>query len=306
LRPSVIRVSDLIAGMEDLLRRAIGDFTQIETHIAPDVWNVLVDPNQLENVLLNLALNARDAMAGAGKILIEAGNVAGFQPHAGTPDAPAAGEYVKIAVCDTGSGMADDVMQRAFEPFFTTKPVGEGTGLGLSMAYGFVKQSGGHIELHSRVGHGTTVKIYLPRVEQDAGQLRQLGGGAVTGGSETVLVVEDEPEVRSTTVELLQSLGYKTLQASDAQSALTLLQCGLEVDLLFSDVVMPGPLRSDELVVEAQRLRPALKVLFASGYVDERIVRDGQLMAGIELLKKPYSVDDLAQHVRQVLSSKVA
>ncbi len=215
----------------------------------------------------------------------------------------AAGQYVLLAVTDTGTGMPPEVVERAFDPFFTTKPEGQGTGLGLSMAYGFVKQSGGHIDIYSEPGHGTTIKIYLPRSTQAAIEPPPRTRLSVKGGTETILVVEDDPKVQSTAFETLSGLGYRVLKADDAQQALTLLRSGVEIHLLFSDVEMPGPLRSPEMAAQAMRLMPHLKVLFTSGYTHNAIVHSGRLDPGVELLSKPYGRDKLAQKIRQMLDS---
>jgi CheY-like chemotaxis protein len=209
-----------------------------------------------------------------------------------------------LAISDTGCGMTPEVMERAFEPFFTTKPEGRGTGLGLSMVYGFVKQTGGHIELYSEVGHGTTIKIYLPRSLQAEVPRTEAVTERVEGGTETLLVVEDDPEVRATAVELLTELGYRVLKASDGQSALAVIQSGIPIDLLFTDVMMPGPVRSPELARQARALVPDLEVLFTSGYTENAIVHGGRLDPGVQLLSKPYRREDLARKVRQLLRAR--
>jgi PAS domain S-box-containing protein len=302
LEPAVLNLGRLVRGMDELLRRALGADIDIETVIAGDLWNTFVDPNQLENVILNLAINARDAMAGQGKLALTASNT-WLDEHEAllTPDV-APGPYVLLSVSDTGAGMPPEVMERVFEPFFTTKPEGRGTGLGLSMVYGFVKQSGGHIHIDSQVGHGTTLKLYLPRANQAEAPLPESVAAPIEGGTETVLVVEDNPEVRTTVVELLTDLGYRVLKASDAQSALAIIQSGLVIDLLFTDVVMPGPLHSTELARQAQALLPDLKVLFTSGYTENAIMHGGRLDPGVSLLSKPYPREALARKMRQLLS----
>lgn len=304
LQPLVINIGSLVQNMDALLRRALGERTHLETVIANDLWNTLVDPNQLENVILNLAINARDAMDGEGRLLIQAvnfvlddGGVGGF------PDLDA-GEYVLLSVSDSGAGMPPEVMERAFEPFFTTKMEGKGTGLGLSMAYGVVKQSGGHIAIDSRVGRGTTVKVFLPRVHEPVAELPEPQAGPLSGGVETILVVEDEAEVRAATVEILSKLGYKTLQAEDGLSGLRMIESGAPIDLLFSDVVMPGPVRSDELAKRAKELMPGIEVLFASGYADSGIVQGGKLDPGVNLLSKPYTAEGLARKIRHMLRKR--
>ncbi|OJT21622.1 hybrid sensor histidine kinase/response regulator [Archangium sp. Cb G35] len=304
LDPVVISLGRLVRGMGDLLRRALGEGIEIETVIAGGLWNTLADPNQLENVILNLAINARDAMDGEGRLTIEAGNAMLDDHYALMHQDVVAGHYVMLAISDTGSGMTPEVMERAFEPFFTTKPEGRGTGLGLSMVYGFVKQTGGHIKLYSEAGHGTTIKIYLPRSIQAEVVASEPVAGPIEGGTETILVVEDDPEVRATVVELLTELGYRVLKASDGQSALAVIQSGMPVDLLFTDVVMPGPVRSPDLARQAKAILPDLEVLFTSGYTENAIVHGGRLDPGVSLLSKPYRREDLARKLRHMLRNR--
>lgn len=283
---------------------------------------MFVDPNQLENMILNLVINARDAMGDKGKIVIDVACLSGKQLN-DVHELSADDDYVQISVSDNGQGMSEDVMSRAFEPFFTTKATGQGTGLGLSMAYGFVKQSNGHIALKSTPGQGTTVTTYLLRTQAEVSRRgeTEVQQAPMPQGTETILVVEDEPDVLSTTVEILNALGYQTLQATHAQAAFDILQQRVQheasqdtqpdtqqhttqntkVDLLFSDVVMPGPMRSDELALAARKLLPEIGILFASGYTEGKITRDGKLMMGTELLTKPYSAETLARKVREVL-----
>jgi signal transduction histidine kinase len=304
LQPGAIDIGMLVRGLHELLRRSIGDLISVETIVADNLWHALVDPNQLENVILNLAINARDAMDGEGRLTIEVGNfVLNEQTSLAHPELDAGG-YVLIAVSDTGSGMSPEVMKHAFEPFFTTKPTGEGHGMGLSMAYGFAKQSGGHIELVSELGHGTTIRLYLPRAAARPSTPQPAASRAAPGGNETVLVVEDEPAVRASTVEILAGLGYRTLEAEDAASALKIIEDGVDIDLLFTDVVMPGPLRSSDLAIKAKELLPRVEVLFASGYIDGGLLKEGRLTPGVSVLSKPYSGDELAQKIRQVLSAR--
>jgi len=301
LRPLVINLASAIRGMDDLLRRALGETVQIETVVAGGLWNTFVDVHQMENVVLNLAINARDAMNEGGKLTMEVSNaMLDDQYVVGFPDVPP-GQYVMLAVTDTGTGMPPEVVQRAFDPFFTTKPEGQGTGLGLSMAYGFVKQSGGHIRIYSEVGHGTTVKIYLPRSTEEAIETPASPPVTLLGGTETILVVEDDKDVQSTVVDTLSGLGYSVLKANDAEQALAVVRSGVHIDLLFTDVVMPGPLRSPAMVAQAVQLLPRLKVLFTSGYTQNAIVHGGRLDPGVELLSKPYSREQLAYKIRQIL-----
>ncbi|WP_205049073.1 PAS domain-containing sensor histidine kinase [Paracoccus sp. SY] len=303
LEPKVVNVGRFLQGMDDMLRRTLGEEIELETVIAGGLWNTLIDPNQAENAVLNLAINARDAMGGRGRLTIEASNASLDDTYASNNDAEA-GQYVLIAVTDTGTGMTPEILDKVFEPFFSTKPENKGTGLGLSMVYGLVKQSNGHIKIYSEVGHGTTVKIYLPRNTASEDVLTDLRSLPVQGGTETVLVVEDDDEVRDTTVALLTDLGYRTLRARDAASALTVVESGAPIDLLFTDVVMPGPLRSTELARKAKERLPGVAVLFTSGYTENSIVHAGRLDPGVELLPKPYSREMLARKVRHVLANQ--
>ena len=267
------------------------------------LWNISVDPGQLENVVVNLAINARDAMAaqGDGVFTITLQNrVLGAADVQSMHDI-APGEYVLLAMSDSGAGMSEDVRALAFEPFFTTKPVGEGTGLGLSMAYGFVKQSGGHIALASTPGQGTTVEILLPRSNERELPMPLPVIETAAGGSERILVVEDDTEVRLTAVGTLSALGYHVIDAVDGASALALLEQGARVDLLFTDVVMPGPVSSTELAAHARRILPDVAVLFTSGYTRNALTHGGRLQEGVQLLSKPYQRTQLAQKIRDAL-----
>jgi len=304
LQPLIVNLSRLVRGMDELLRRTLGEDVQMETVTAGGLWNTAIDPNQLENVIINLAVNARDAMNNNGKLMIEVGNAVLDEHYCRLHPEVLPGQYVLLAVSDTGGGMSPEVMERAFEPFFTTKPEGRGTGLGLSMVYGFVKQSGGHIKLYSEVGHGTTIKLYMPRALEAESADAQVITGPVEGGTETILVVEDDAEVRATVVEMVGELGYRVIKAVDAQSALVILQSGVPIELLFTDVVMPGPVRSPELARQAKVLHPDIEVLFTSGYTENAIVHGGRLDAGVQLLSKPYSREDMARKLRQLLNNR--
>ena len=304
LEPVVIDPGSLIRELGDMLRRTTGEQIELATEIGADLWTTLIDPHQLENTLLNLAINARDAMDGAGKLVIEARNASLDARDARRQPGVAPGQYVVLAVSDSGSGMSEEVMQHALEPFFTTKPEGHGTGLGLSMVYGFVTQSGGHLTIDSQVGTGTTVRIYLPRSLAAAEAPALPPPREAIGGSETILVVEDDAQVRATVVALLTDLGYRVLQAPDAQQALAIIESGAAVDLLFTDVVMPGELRSPELARRAKLVQPALEVLFTSGYTDNGIVHAGRLERGVALLSKPYSREDLARKIRHLFANR--
>jgi PAS domain S-box-containing protein len=302
LNPIVTDLGRLLLDMEELVRRAVGDTVETEIVVGAGLWHTLVDPGQLENVLLNMAINARDAMDGRGRLRAELSNVALDDADCARHADVRPGDYVLLALTDTGHGMAAEIVGQIFEPFFTTKREGEGTGLGLSMAYGFVKQSGGHIKVCSEVGRGSTFQLYLPRSLDALAEMRPVVDGPVAGGKETILVVEDDLQVQTTVVDLLRGLGYTVLKANDAQSALTVVKSGIAIDLLFTDVVMPGELRSPDLARQAKQLLPELAVLFTSGYTQNAIVHGGRLDPGIELLSKPYRREELARKVRQLLS----
>ncbi len=305
LQPKALDPNRLVAGMSDLLRRALGESVAFETVLAGGIWPISADANQLENAILNLALNARDAMPAGGKLTIETANAHLDEAYAERHADVAAGQYVMIAVSDTGIGMSSDTIDKAFEPFFTTKANGLGTGLGLSQVYGFVKQSGGHVKLYSELGDGTTVKVYLPRhgtpevVAETAAAAVPLAGA---GGSETILVVEDDEGARAYCVAALGELGYRVLAAADGPSALRLLDAEPAVSLLFTDVGLPGGLNGRQLADAALARRPDLKVLFTTAYARNAIVHQGRLDPGVELLGKPFTFADLAAKVRRVLS----
>ncbi len=301
LTPLIINPARHLRALDDLLRRALGEAVEIETIVAGGLWNTIVDPHQLENVILNLAINARDAMPDGGKLTLELANALLDDEYVSSVPELKAGQYVMLAVTDTGTGMSPEVMEKAFDPFFTTKPEGRGTGLGLSMAYGFVKQSGGHMKLYSEIGEGTTVRVYLPRSTGMAVDSEPCVARGVVHGSETVLVVEDDLQVQSTVVEMLTGLGYAVLKANNAEQALAVVASGVHIDLLLTDVVMPGRVRSPEMAKRAVQMLPGLKVLFTSGYTQNAIVHGGRLDPGVELLRKPYSRHQLAAKVRQVL-----
>lgn len=302
LMPKVVNVGRLIRETNDMLRNALGDAIQLETVIAHDLWNTLVDPVQLETVILNLAFNARDAMEGRGKLTIEVCNATHDDNDAAQHIDIKAGEYVMVAATDTGCGMSPETIERVFDPFFTTKGEGLGTGLGLSMVHGFVKQSGGHVSIESELGRGTTVRIYLPRSRELEAASAQLEPSLVAGGDETILLVEDDDRVRATTADMLAELGYVVLEARDADSALAMIEGGARFDLLFTDVVMPGSLGSAELARKAQERLPGIGVLFTSGYAYDRLVHGGALEDGVDLLSKPYTREELDRRLRRVLA----
>lgn len=305
LEPKVVNISRFIRGMDDMLRRTLGEEIEIETVVAGGLWNTFIDPSQIENAILNLAINARDAMNGQGRLTIEASNAMLDSEYCRLHSDVKPGQYVMVAVTDTGAGIPKDVLERVFEPFFSTKPEGKGTGLGLSMVYGFVKQSNGHVKIYSEVGEGTTVRLYLPRSMNVEDVLVDTRNGEVKGGSETILVVEDDDDVREIAVSLLAELGYRVLTARDAASALTVVESGIPIDLLFTDVVMPGPLRSPDLARKAKERLPDLAVLFTSGYTENAIVHGGRLDPGVELLGKPYTRESLGRKIRHVLANQV-
>ncbi len=260
LLPKVINLGRLIRSADDMFRRALGEGIEIETVIGGGLWNTWVDPVQVQTALLNLAINARDAMDGHGKLTIEAGNAFLDDNYALRHAEVTPGQYVMIAVSDTGCGIAPEILEKVFDPFFSTKPEGRGTGLGLSMVHGFVKQSGGHIKIYSELGQGSTARIYLPRSREEEDAQVELSASPVTGGSETILLVEDDEDVRLTTSEMLSDLGYSVLRAKDADSALVIIESGAAIDLLFTDIVMPGALRAPELARKAQQKIPGVAV----------------------------------------------
>ncbi|MEZ0494866.1 response regulator [Sphingomonas sp. IW22] len=304
LAPKPIDVDRLIASMADLLARALGETIETETVTAPGLWRVEADPHQLESAILNLAVNARDAMPDGGKLTIETANAVLDEWYSAQHAEVAPGAYVMIAVTDTGSGMSREQVARAFEPFFTTKEVGKGTGLGLSMVYGFVKQSGGHVKIYSEQGHGTTIRIYLPRLAAAVDlepEVTLVHGLEVSRRRETILVCEDDDDVRAYTVECLRELGYRVLEAHDGPSALRLLLRQEDpVDLLFTDVVMPG-MSGRELADAARLEQPSLRVLYTSGYTRNAIMHGGRLDPGVEMVAKPFSFETLARAVRDVI-----
>ena len=303
LQPRDTDVNRLIVDAAKLMRPTLGEHVEIESMLADSIWTASVDPGQLSSALLNLAINARDAMPEGGKLTLETRNVVLDENYAAAHSDVRAGNYVMIAVSDTGTGIPEAIRDRVFDPFFSTKEVGQGTGLGLSMVYGFVKQSGGHIKVYSEEGFGTTFRLYLP---QAGGAPEQLATGPLSaeleGGHETILIVEDDPLVRSYVDTQLQSLGYKTLSAANGVEALDIADGGTAFDLLFTDVIMPGRLNGRQLAAEMVQRRPRLKVLFTSGYTENAIIHHGRLDIGVLLLAKPYRKLDLARMVRVALT----
>jgi len=311
LEVKAVDANRLVQGMSDLLGRTIGETVTIETVLAGGLWNAAIDPNQLENAILNLAVNARDAMPNGGRLTIETANCHLDDHYISSADAQIApGQYVMVAVSDSGVGMTREVINRAFEPFFTTKPVGAGTGLGLSQVYGFAKQSGGHIRIYSEVGEGSTIKLYFPRL---AGQSEVPVWNAKGpppakepgNGTETVLVVEDDAQVNRLAVEALEERGYRVLSARDGANALRLLGDAPPIDLLLTDVVLPGGINGRQLADAVLRLRPAIKLLFMTGYTRNAIIHHGRLDPDIDLLTKPFTADALARKIRQIVDGGV-
>ncbi|BCW88681.1 Sensor histidine kinase RcsC [Alphaproteobacteria bacterium SO-S41] len=303
LDPKTTDVGALVTDMDGLLRRTLGEQFEIEFVRSEGLWGALIDAPQLESALLNLCINARDAMAGGGRMTIETANAHLDEDYAAQHTDVTAGAYVMVAVSDTGSGMDAETIAHAFEPFFTTKDVGKGSGLGLSMVYGFVKQSRGHVKIYSELGHGTTIKLYLPRALAHADQPSAAPRNAGKGGAELILVVEDDDLVRTHVTGLLTSLGYRVTAVEDGQKGLDALKQG-DFDLLFTDVVMPGGMGGRQLADAAKILKPDLPVLFTSGYTENAIVHHGRLDAGVNLLQKPYRRQDLADKIRSVLDER--
>ena len=310
LEPRRVDLNRLVSDMMDILRRSLGEDINLETVLGAGLWPTFVDPHQVENVLLNLALNAKSAMTKGGHLTIETANCYLDDAYVERFGDVEAGQYVLLCVSDTGTGIKSEIIDRVFEPFFTTKPQGEGSGLGLAMVHGFVKQSGGHIRIYSEPGHGTTVKIYLPRATGDekitavpAGKSPRPAPTPNAKKDETVLVVEDNDGVRDYATEVLEQLGYRVLATSDAKEALRLLSDGKHVDLLFTDVVLPGAITGRVLAEQAKDMRPGLRVLYTTGYTRNAIVHQGRLDPDVHLLNKPYTQQDLARKVRDLLDA---
>jgi signal transduction histidine kinase/ActR/RegA family two-component response regulator len=300
LQPRKVNVSDAILDIAKLLRPTLGEHIEVESTLERDIPTALVDPSQLANALINLAINARDAMPDGGKLLLEGAGVVLDEAYARANPDVLPGAYVMIAVTDTGTGMSAEMCEKAFEPFFTTKETGKGTGLGLSMVYGFVKQSCGHIKIYSELGHGTTIRLYLPAASGEADAAAPVVVPA-RGAGETILVVEDDVLVRDFVIAQLHSLGYRTVAAANSREALAHVKSGRPFDLLFTDVVMPGGMTGRQLADEVARRRPGTKVLYTSGYTENSIVHQGRLDRGVMLLSKPYRKSALAGMMRQAL-----
>ena len=302
LDPKPTDVNRLVVGMEDLIRRTVGPSILVEMVGAGGLWSTKVDPAQLESALLNLAINARDAMPEGGRITIETANK-WLDARAGAERDLAPGQYISICVTDSGTGIPKDIVDRIFDPFFTTKPIGQGTGLGLSMIHGFVRQSGGQVRVYSEVGHGTTMCLYLPRYSGplDAEPTDADGPIPNTGAGETVLVIDDEPTVRMLIVEVLVEAGYTTLEAEDGPSGLKILESATRIDLLITDVGLPGGMNGRQVADAARRSRPNLKVLFVTGYAENAAVGNGHLEPGMEVITKPFVMADLADKISEMI-----
>ncbi len=303
LEPRATDVNRLIAGMDELVRRTMGPEIEVEVVTAGGLWTTLVDPHQLENALLNLCINARDAMPGGGKLTIEPGN-RWLDEHAAAERELPPGQYVSLCVTDNGTGMPPDVVARAFDPFFTTKPIGQGTGLGLSMIYGFARQSGGQVRIYSEPGSGTMMCIYLPRdrgtAETEAEPARTVAPRAEAG--ETVLVVDDEPTIRMLVAEVLEDLGYVAIEAADGAAALAVLQSDARIDLLVTDVGLPGGLNGRQVADQGRVARPGLRVLFMTGYAENAVLSHGHLEPGMHVLTKPFAMDVLASRIKLLIA----
>ncbi len=305
LMPRPLDANKLVGGMSEMLRQTIGEHLRLETVLAGGLWRAFVDPSQLENAVLNLVINARDAMPDGGRLTVETSNAHLDDAYAVANEGAVAGQYVLLSITDTGTGMSADVIQRVFDPFFTTKGVGKGTGLGLSQVYGFVKQSGGHVKVYSEPGLGTTVKLYLPRhfaaeAEPDKAEPVLDAATAHAKEGEVILVVEDDEKIRFLSVEALREFGYKVVQAGDASQALAVLAVQPRIDLLFTDIVMPD-MNGRQLADKARESRPDLKVLYTTGFTRNAVVHNGVLDAGVALISKPFTIDDLVIKVRLVL-----
>ncbi|MFZ0695022.1 MAG: PAS domain-containing protein [Alphaproteobacteria bacterium] len=303
LRPQTVNLKDTVTGMTEILRRTLGAGIAIETICGAGLWSCDADPGQLENAILNLAINARDAMPNGGQLTIEISNARLDDDYAAAQADVLPGHYVVISISDTGVGMPPEILRHVFEPFYTTKEVGRGTGLGLSMVYGFVKQSGGHVTIYSEPDKGTTVRLYFPRVRHSATAARPDDSSQPNyfARGETILVVEDDPDVRSLAVTLLGDLGYKVLEAGNGKSALDLLNENSHVNLLLSDIVLPGGMGGNALAAEARKISPGLRVVFMSGYTEKAVVRHGQIDASEMMLQKPFRRAELARKLRQAL-----
>jgi PAS domain S-box-containing protein len=305
LDPKPTNVNRLLNELEDLIRRTVGPGVQVEVVGASGLWPTLVDPNQLENSVLNLCINGRDAMPDGGKLTIETSNKWIDERASRSHDLPV-GQYVSVCVTDTGTGMTPDVIAKAFDPFFTTKPIGEGTGLGLSMIYGFARQSGGQVRIYSEVGEGTTMCLYLPRYSDVAAlaeEIERPPGAQATGEGEVVLVIDDEPTVRMLVAEVLAELGYAVIEAPDGPAGLKVLDSNARIDLLITDVGLPGGMNGRQVADAARVGRPDLKVLFITGYAENAVIGKGRLAEGMYVVTKPFQMDMLAHRIREIIEA---
>jgi PAS domain S-box-containing protein len=306
LQSKSVNANTLVSGMEELIRRTLGPTLMMETVLAAGLWNCLCDPHQLENAILNLCINARDAMPTGGTLTVETANTWVDDAAARERDMER-GQYVAICVTDTGSGMSAEAIRRAFEPFYTTKPPGQGTGLGLSMVYGFAKQSGGQVRIYSELGQGTTVKIYMPR---HVGKTAEPADEAETAElpraekGETVLVVDDEPTIRMLIGDTLSELGYRAIEVADAASGLKVLESDVNIDLLVTDVALPGGMNGKDMADAARAKRPKLKVLFITGYAENAAITNGHLEPRTEVMSKPFAMDKLAARIRSMIEGR--
>jgi CheY-like chemotaxis protein len=291
--------------MEDFIRRTVGPAIEMEIAGAAGVWTILVDPNQLENALLNLSLNARDAMPDGGRLTIASANESLDEPAARKRDLPP-GQYVALSVTDTGTGMPPEILARAFDPFFTTKPIGQGTGLGLSMIYGFVRQSGGQARINSAVGRGTAVRLYFPRHDEEVAlddESAPAIAPADAGAGEVVLIIDDEPSIRMLIAEVLEETGYAAIEAPDGPSGLRLLQSAKRIDLLITDLGLPGGMNGRQVAAAARLLKPGLKVLFITGFAESPAIADADREKGTLTVAKPFAMDALARKIRELIES---
>ncbi|WP_249158668.1 ATP-binding protein [Bradyrhizobium tropiciagri] len=306
LQPREANLNTLVQDTARLLRPSLGEQIEIDTSLEPDAWPAFIDPNHLATALLNLAVNARDAMPEGGKLMIETSNVILDETYAASNLDVRAGEYVMVAVSDTGAGIPEAIREKVFEPFFTTKDTGKGTGLGLSMVYGFIKQSDGHLKIYSEEGHGTSVKLYLPRSSGDGVDAEPVPVVDARGGSESILVVEDDPLVRNYVSAQLEQLGYHTMVTANGPEALAAIDKGFVCDLLFTDVIMSGGMNGRQVADAVTAKLPSVRVLFTSGYTEDAIFHHGRLDPDVTLLPKPYRKSDLARMIRQVLAQPPA
>jgi signal transduction histidine kinase len=305
LDPKPTNINRLISDLEELVRRTVGPSIEVEVVGAAGLWMALVDPNQLENALLNLCINARDAMPNGGRLTIETANK-WLDERAARERELSPGQYLSLCVTDTGTGMTPEVMKRAFDPFFTTKPLGQGTGLGLSMIYGFARQSGGQVRIYSELGKGTTMCIYLPRHQgrdEDARIASEWEVAPRAAQGETVLVVDDEPTVRMLVAEVLQELGYTAIEVTDGNAGLQVLRSEQRIDLLITDVGLPGGINGRQVADSAREVRPDLKVLFITGYAENAVIGNGHLEPGMQVLAKPFPMEALARRIRDLMAA---